>query len=335
MKIKYYLWGKKYLIFFYLILMSFVSAIVFLDSKMQIHFSNIVYLNTIGLFLFCCFLLFDYSRKKTNYTEFKNAVEVENIPMPKSPEQRLYFELVEEIIKDKQKLYIDFNTQKKEHMNFIQSWVHEIKTPISTMRLILEVYSIDKDTSHSLIEEIDKIENYVDQALYFARVDDFAKDYLIKDCSLEKIINEIIKKNKQVFIGKHIKPILHDYNYTIKTDSKWLDFILNQIIINALKYTPDNGNIEIYCLSNEKGLELHIKDSGIGIISEDLPRVFDKGFTGETGRKFSKSTGIGLYLCKELCIKLGHDIKIDSEPNKYTDVIIHFPKLYDYLNKKI
>lgn len=311
--------------------MAFVSSIIYLDSRVKIYTNNLIYLNIVGIFLLIIYLLGDYFRKKRDFNNFKRAIEVDQLPYPNSKQQELYFNLIDEVLQSKHLLYANYINKRKEQADFTQTWVHEIKTPIATLNLMLEVYDMDLELRDSLVEEVNKIENYVDQALYLSRTEDFAKDYIIKDYNLEPLIKDIIKKNKQIFIGKRISIDLRDLDFVVKTDSKWLDFIINQILSNALKYTEQGGHIEIYGLNIDRGFELHIKDFGIGISKEDLPRIFDQGFTGNTGRNYKKSTGIGLYLSSELCNKLGHKLSASSEIGSYTDMCIYFPKLYDDL----
>ncbi|MCT4662096.1 MAG: sensor histidine kinase [Tissierellales bacterium] len=311
--------------------MAFISSIIYLDSRVHVFITNLIYLNGVSLFLLIIYLLGDFFRKKRDFNSFKRAIEVDQLPYPNSKEQELYFELIDQVLQSKHVLYADYINKRKEQADFTQTWVHEIKTPIATLNLMLEVYEMESELKTSLIEEVDKIENYVDQALYLSRTEDFAKDYIIQDYNLNTIIKDIVKKNKQIFIGKHISLNLDNLDHTIKTDSKWLDFIVNQILGNSLKYTANGGHIDIYGVNIERGIELHIKDSGIGISTEDLPRIFDQGFTGNTGRNYKKSTGIGLYLSNELCNKLGHKLSADSKINSYTDICIFFPKLYDDL----
>lgn len=181
--------------------------------------------------------------------------------------------------------------------------------------------------TQSIEEEINEIENYIEQALYYARSEIANKDYYIKKCNLKDIVNESIKKNKKTLINKKIKIETIDLEKIIYTDTKWTQFILNQIIQNSVKYKKEI-NSEIVCKAEEKKEKVILKiiDNGIGIKQSELSKVFDKGFTGTNGRIEKKSTGIGLYLCKKLCTNLGMGIEIDSKENEWTQIKLIFPK---------
>ncbi|VTR28276.1 sensor histidine kinase [Actinobacillus pleuropneumoniae] len=212
------------------------------------------------------------------------------------------------------------------------SWIHEVKLPIAASRLLME--NSTGETADSLADkledELDKIENYVEQALYYSRIDSFSKDYFITEEPLEAIIKTCAKKFAKTFINKQIRFHMEDISQTIHTDRKWLGFILDQIVANALKYTDEGGNITFTVEEDRKEKRLNIVDTGIGIQPEDLHRVFEKGFTGSIGRSHPKSTGMGLYLAKQLAHKLGHHLSIRSEAGRYTTVTIHFPKTDTY-----
>ena len=174
---------------------------------------------------------------------------------------------------------------------------------------------------------MDRIENYVEQVLYYSRSDEVGKDYIIKKVGLSKLVKDVIKRNQRDFISKRISLQLGDLDEIIYSDTKWVEFILNQIIGNAIKYSKGKDDkIEIYSKKISSAVILTIKDHGVGIIERDLNRVFEKGFTGENGRKFGKSTGIGLYLCKKLTDKLGLGLQVQSEENVGTEISIIFPK---------
>ena len=181
----------------------------------------------------------------------------------------------------------------------------------------------------SINEELDKFEIYVEQALYYAKSNTIEKDYYIKKCMLKEIVKESIKRNKNILIQEKIRIDLHDLENQVNTDSKWINFILNQIIQNSIKYMKKETEKEIEIYS-KKGIDkviLYITDNGIGIKEEEIKKVFDKGFTGTNGRMSNKkSTGIGLYLCKKLCDKLGINIALESKENEGTIVKIIFPQ---------
>lgn len=215
--------------------------------------------------------------------------------------------------------------KQNEHYDFIVSWFHEIKTPISILRLMQQTEIDNK----SLGEELMKIENYVDQALYYAKLDSFNQDYDIRNCDLEQMVKDTVKEHSKTFISKKIRINLQIEAIDVQSDSKWLKFILNQLVTNSLKYTQAGGAITISTKNADKEKQLFIRDNGIGISQKDLPRIFNRGFTGETGRTHAKSTGMGLYLAQQLSNKLGHYISCTSEAGSYTEFIIHFPKNQD------
>ncbi len=174
-----------------------------------------------------------------------------------------------------------------------------------------------------------RLENYIEQALFYARSNTVEKDYYIKKCSLKEVVNESVKKNKNVLMQEKALLDLHDLAIEVNTDSKWIVFMLNQILQNSSKYRKPEGNlkIEIYARKNKENVILFLKDNGIGIKKSEITRVFEKGFTGINGRLTNKkSTGIGLYLCKKLCDKLGIAIELNAVENEGTEVRLVFPQ---------
>lgn len=216
---------------------------------------------------------------------------------------------------------------QEDYKEYIELWIHEIKIPIAASKMIIE--NNKTPATISINEELDKIENYTEQALFYARSNTVEKDYCIKKCNLKDIVNETIKKNKNALIQEKIKINIHDVDTIVGTDSKWVIFILNQIIQNSIKYKKEDveNEIEIYSKVNKENTCIYIRDNGIGIKKGEITRVFEKGFTGTNGRlNGKKSTGIGLYLCKKLCDKLGIGIKLNSIENENTEVKLIFGK---------
>ena len=333
-----YLWDKKYLIIFYCFLMVFISLVIYLDELFTVRIDNVIYINMVSGVFFLCYLAIEYLLQKRYYTSLEEISKdykselIYHLPTPNTNEQYLYHQLLRKLAQEQHSQKEKISLQKKEHLEFITSWVHGVKTPIAVSRLILEnnLGKKQAEVLDSLKEEMVKIENFVEQALYYSRIDAFAQDYLIKDVQLEPIIKGIIKKHAKTFINKRIKIELKKINITVTTDKKWLAFIIEQIINNSLKYTKENGRILIYTIIEQRESRLVITDNGIGIKLADLGRVFEKGFTGYNGRQEDSSTGLGLYLAKKLAIKLGHDLSIDSKYQEYTSITLHFPKLSDY-----
>lgn len=289
----------------------------------------IVIINGAGILIYH---IFDYLRKKQYYNEIKENME-------SLDKKYLISEVIEEGTFTESKLIYDVICKGNKAMNdeigefkrgindyreYIELWVHEIKTPIATCKLLIE--NNESPLTESIGEEVCKLENYIDQALFYTRSNTLEKDYIIKEMSLSSCVNKVLNNNADSLIKKRVKISLGDLEKMVYSDSKWIEFILGQIISNSIKYmNKEHKELKIYCSENSKYVILNIEDNGAGISEKDLSRVFDKGFTGENGRKFGKSTGIGLYLCKKLCKKLGLDITLISEEGKFTRVSIIFP----------
>uniref|UniRef100_UPI003FEE80F3 ATP-binding protein n=1 Tax=Candidatus Fimivicinus sp. TaxID=3056640 RepID=UPI003FEE80F3 len=211
----------------------------------------------------------------------------------------------------------------EEYREYIEAWMHEVKTPLAAAKLTLE-----NDTGSvpvSVSDDLRRIEDYLEQALFYARSGSVEKDYLIRPVSLRELVNASVRRNAKDMIASKIGLTLENLDFIVLTDVKWTDFILNQIFVNAIKYRSASPSIRLYAKQEKNGVSLLIEDNGIGIRQADLPRVFDRGFTGETGRKFSKATGLGLYLSKRLCDKIGLGISVFSIEGKGTTVRLIFP----------
>ena len=210
---------------------------------------------------------------------------------------------------------------------YVEMWIHEVKIPLSSLMLMNYNRNDDVVTRSAGLSELD---NYLEQILYYVRSENAQKDYIISDCRLSKLIAAVAVKNKDDILENNIDFQVENADADVCTDSKWLEFILNQIISNSIKYRDekktDGSVIKIYVVKNDKSTVLNIYDNGIGIPAADLPRVFDKSFTGENGHAYSKATGMGMYIVKNLCEKLGHKITIESVKGEYTLVSIEFFK---------
>lgn len=287
----------------------------------------------IPLLLCCAFVMmisYDFLRKKKYYNEFLGILDkldekyliAELIKKPHFLEGKILVESIYEIDKSMIEHINEGKQRQTELKEYIEMWCHEVKTPVATSQMIIE--NNRNPITEGINEELIKIDDYVEQVLFYARSENVEKDYLIKDVDLSTVINSVIKRNKKDLINKRIKIELDNLDIKVSSDKKWLEFILNQIIANAIKYIDDDPKIRICAKQLKNQVELIIFDNGIGILESEIERVFDKGFTGTNGRKIQKSTGIGLYLCKKLCGRLNHDIKISSS-NQGTAVTIIFP----------
>ena len=289
----------------------------------------ILFINIIGILIFH---IYDYIKRRNYYKEVLNNLDAldkkylisEVIEEPNFIDGKVLYSIIEQTDKSMNDEISKLKLNISQYKEYIELWVHEVKTPIAACMLLIENNS--SPVTESIEEEIRKIEDYIEQALFYARSNTMEKDYIIKKISLVNCINNSVKKNLNQLIANRIKINITDVEETVYSDSKWLEFILNQIISNSIKYRKSNNSeIKFYSRKDNKNIILIIEDNGIGMDEKDVLKAFDKGYTGTNGRKFTKSTGIGLYLCKKLCEKLGLKIKLESTLDEGTKVSILFP----------
>ncbi len=230
----------------------------------------------------------------------------DNIPLPRNGIEEAYTRLIQTLFDALKALENQAAERLSDMKDYYTMWVHQIKTPIAAMDLVLQ--SGDSPEYSELTENLQRIEQYADMVLCYLRLDSDSSDLVIREYDLDGIIRQAVRKFSSQFIRRRIMLIYEPLNKRVLTDEKWLLFVIEQIISNAVKYTP-SGAIEI---SGEAPLTLCIRDTGIGVAAEDLPRIFEKGYTGCNGRLDKKASGIGLYLCKRICNQLGHQIKAES-----------------------
>ncbi|MFL0252628.1 sensor histidine kinase [Clostridium neuense] len=291
------------------------------------------------LLIFCIWFIplfslisMEFIKFKKFYDELNSTAEgldkkyllFEIVKEPDFIEGRLIYDLLKQINKAMHEHVKKYRDMQNEYREYIETWIHEIKTPIASTRLIIE--NNQTEVTKNIDYEIKKIEDYIEQVLYYSRSNNVSKDYIIKEVSLVEVVKNAIKKNSRDFINKRISVDIEAVYGSVYSDAKWLEFILNQIIGNSIKYCKRNEDkVKIYSARNRDNIILTIEDNGIGITSKDINRVFEKGFTGENGRRFGKSTGIGLYLCRKLCKQLGLGLTLTSQTGEGTKVNIIFP----------
>ena len=276
-------------------------------------------------------LAYEYQRRSGYYRRLFAALDQldqkylvhELTSSPSFLEGKLLEEILYETDKSMSEHILQYQDALEDFKDYIEMWVHEVKLPIAAGQLIL--HNNPGEMNKKLREQFGRIENDVEQVLYYMRSENTEKDYLIKRCSLDELVQHVIRRNKDSLLYRRIRIEFEESGAMVFTDSKWIEFIINQIMSNAIKYCPEQGGC-IRIETKEMGHEarLIISDNGIGISASDLGRVFEKSFTGQNGRVSKTSTGMGLYLCDKLCRRLGHGIAIDSAPGEGTSVCITF-----------
>ena len=286
-------------------------------------------------------LISEYIKKKSFYDSLvhifdsldKKNLIAEVISPPGFKEGMILYEIVRGSNKAMLEEINKYRYMQEEYREYIELWIHEVKTPIASSRLIAD--NNKSEAMDCLSEELRKIESYVEQVLFYSRSNTVEKDYIIKEINLQKLCFDSLKRNASLFIQNGISVITENLDVTVYSDEKWLQFILNQLLTNSVKYSDKtDAYVKIVAKELENSVLLSVQDNGVGIGKSELPRIFDKGFTGSNGRKNERSTGIGLYICKKLCDKLGLDIKASSEIGKGTEIIIMLPKssMYDVIS---
>lgn len=256
-----------------------------------------------------------------NHIKDRITLSVDELPKSKEIVEQDYLDLILILFEEKSKLTLQEDMNKDEMLDYYTLWVHQVKTPIAALRILLQ--TSEAENKMELLNEVFKIEQYVEMVLGYLRLGSLTSDLMFKKYSLDEIVKQVIRKYAPLFIGKKIKLNFSTLNTQVLTDEKWIVFVIEQLISNAIKYTPEGGTILIY-MDESHSKTLIIEDSGIGIAPEDLPRVFERGFTGFNGRNDKKSTGLGLYLCKTVLSKLSHNIIIQSEVAKGTKIKLEF-----------
>ncbi|MGF7059604.1 sensor histidine kinase [Brassicibacter mesophilus] len=329
MNVKEYL-KERFLFMFINVIGYFILAFVLAILEIK---AIVIFLIFIIWFLpLTIYISIEFFKHKKLYTNMEETLQSldkkyllpEIMEKPDFLEGKLFYDVLKVCNKEMHEHVNYYKNLQSEYREYIETWVHEIKTPISSSILIIE--NNKSPIMDNIGQEIKKVEGFVEQVLYYSRSNDVSKDYIIKKFNLSAAVNNAIRRNSKDFISRKINLQLDEIDAIVYSDIKWVQFILNQIISNSIKYIKSKeGNIRIYSTSNKNNVVLTIQDNGIGISDKDINKVFEKGFTGEHGRKYSASTGMGLYLCRKLCDKLGLEINIESELEVGTKVNIIFP----------
>ncbi|OAH52604.1 hypothetical protein AWH48_14500 [Domibacillus aminovorans] len=313
------------LIFIYFFQLFVISFIYWLDGYRDVKMT--LYASLLSSVLLIGYLAFRYMTNRSFYHRLEKPIismedftnEAQQTPLADGLQQLL--------ISQFRHYRTDIHNYKHKlngHIQFINQWVHQMKTPLSVIHLMIQ--DEDEPRFIAIGDELDRLKKGLEMVLYTARLDTFEQDFYVETIHLETVIRSVTSNQKRLFIRKRVFPSIQiDGNLMITSDEKWLSFLLTQIITNAVRYTIEE-NRKIYFHSYKHGADtiVEIQDEGVGIPRSDLPRVFDPYFTGENGRNFQESTGMGLYLVKQICKKLGHRIEIESTVHQGTTVRIIF-----------
>lgn len=285
----------------------------------QLPLEPVLYMGLLWLLSGSTLFLYGYQKYRKNYQQLlviRNApdLNLDRLDSPKDNVEKLYQEICFKLNQMRMDLETDIQKFTEEMTDYYTMWAHQIKTPIFALRLLLQK---NPEQNKAALSELFKIEEYVEMVLGYLRTENLSSDLALSRYSLDKIIREQIHRYAGIFISKRLSLTYDGTQETVLTDEKWLGFVIGQILSNSLKYTHQGG-IKIYIQNHD----LFIEDTGIGIRLEDLPRVFEKGYTGVNGREDRRATGIGLYLSQKILKKLGHKIFIESEEGKGTCVRI-------------
>lgn len=324
---KLFLREQRSLIFIYIIQLLVVFFVLWLDGYH--HESIYLYSALLSGSLLFVYLVFRYISNRSFYQRMEQQMDSISDFTGMSTNSPLS-ESLHHLLKRQYRLYISELGRRQEkvdhHLQFVNQWVHQMKTPLSVIHLMTQ--DEDDPRSTAIGDEVDRLRKGLDLVLYAARLDTFEYDLHVEELKLEELVRSVLSSQKRLFIRNKIYPHMEVKSHVpIFSDEKWLAFAITQLITNAVKYTErENAKLYFRIDSSNSGSEIYleIQDEGIGIPESDLPRVFDAYFTGENGRKSRESTGMGLYLVREICQRLGHQVKMTSQVGAGTKVTIHF-----------
>ncbi len=284
------------------------------------------YAGLLCLIILAIFFVWDFFQWRRKVLELESirgqaALLLHMLPEPQNLEEAAYRELLTELNEGLRAAVSARDARLREITDYYTMWVHQIKTPIAAMRLMLQ--GDESEQSKALGTELFRIERYVELVLSYLRLDGGASDYLFRQVDVDAVLRQAVRKYAPLFIRGKVSLDLRETGLHVLSDEKWLQLVVEQVLSNAVKYAP-GGHVTV----RSEGERLLIQDDGAGIAPEDLPRIFDRGFTGYNGRMDKRATGIGLYLCKEICGKLGHTIQVASELGIGTCVTIGLERPY-------
>lgn len=316
-----FLKDRRKQMFLFLGYFGIISLILFLYSARldMVFYAFLLCIVLGGIVESVSFVRYARKIKDLEYLEKKITYDIDGLPESEGAIESLYEKMVTNLYEEKRQLESRYQIEKKELEEYYMLWAHQVKTPIAAMNLLLQS---DEVKPRELSAELFKIEQYVEMVLGYLRTEQMTSDLTLKEYDLLSVIRQAVRKYSRLFIIQKIKLNLEEMEYSMLTDEKWILFAIEQILSNALKYTNEGGSISIY-MAKDRNDTLVIEDTGIGISQEDLPRVVEKGFTGYNGRDHKKSTGLGLYLSREILRKLNHQLTLESEVGVGTKVFIY------------
>ena len=283
------------------------------------------------LLVFAGVQLADFLRQRARLRELESILEgldqkylfAECVPTPRSLYERRLFELTRRAGRAMTGAVSDARAAQREYREYVEGWVHEIKTPITAARLICQ--KLDGDTRRRLICELDQVQAHVERALFYARAESPERDCVLRQTGLSEIAAQAVGEHRALLIQSGVRVETDGLDRSVYTDGKWAAFILGQLLQNAARYRGPEPVVTISARPLGRQVQLTVADNGLGIPAQELPRVFDRGFTGSNGRARGGSTGIGLYLCKKLAVFLELGLEITSEEGRGTTVTLTFP----------
>ncbi|MBN8434896.1 sensor histidine kinase [Priestia flexa] len=313
------------LTFFYLIQLGLVCTIFALDGFRDIF--TVLYAILISTVIYITYLCYRYYTNKTFYKHLSNPLhksEDSILSEEESPLSEALKELLESQFRSFHNEMYHYQNKLNQHITFMNQWVHQMKTPVSVIHLMIQ--NEDEPIFMSIQDEMDRIQKGLETVLYTSRLNDFTHDFQAESVSLHKVVTSLISSYKRFFIRNRVFPTVNvPPQYIVASDEKWIHFACSQLITNAVRYSAGiNQSITISAFERGRQVILEVKDQGIGIPSQDLKRVFDPYFTGENGRKYQESTGMGLYLVKEICKQLHHQIELESKEGQGTTIRLIF-----------
>ena len=300
-----------------LLFLAFGAVLAFSFVLYRLPAEAVLYPAALCVLLGIGVLLLDFFRVRRRHMVLRDLKEIDaELPEVRDIEAEDYREIVRLLREANREARTRSETDMAAMVDYYTLWVHQIKTPIAAMRLRLQ--DEDSELSRTLLSDLGRIERYVSMVLTYLRLENGATDYVIKETDLDSVIRPVLRQFAGEFISRKLKLDYTPAERKVLTDGKWLSFVVEQVLSNALKYTP-SGSVSI---SMEDPAALVVRDTGIGIHPEDLPRVFERNYTGLAGRADTRASGIGLSLCKSVCDRLGHTISIESTPGEGTSVRI-------------